>query len=674
MFKYSKVALGLAACFALSGCLEVEDNNNDDALVAQLEKQNQTLEQQNQILQNQLDHNINRSEAWKTAITLSGAVQLATDGDALADDVTVTFYYNGKWHDAVSLNEDNTFEVSDLPAQTHFIAKVSSASGAVVTRNFIFQTDYANDKMVQNLNTFEVGQPEKLEFTVLDANTNQPFADLKLEGNLNGYVTSWNSALKDLVDDNVAQATLNAETGKYELVVPKGININLEQDRDLDNDGTDDVEYFNITESNQLKSNQLLYISKVQAEEYKIAVTFISSDGQIVKPEHVFATNNDFGASDFAYDEETNTFSIDANYYGQLRLLVPSFIFNEVQYDSRVVVIDEYNQYNDSYYVKGASSVWNNREIAIQDNQLSLVVKLEEKAEQNLSIEVVTDSQVLTTDQAMTYYFNTPVALSEESVVTIEQQNSLEVTAGNVSDSDSIDPGYTQFVRKDLEIASAKSLSFNDTALTIKPDSVLEEGYDYIYRVKSLVNKKSQELNTINYERSFNIAHTGEFSEDAFLADNFNFRKAGQLITAKNTAGVDAGNNSSNTGRACILVHNKYNVSFNMIKLQKAIVNGIETQFNDSWSWGGGTESLYQLADNENILNNSWYVINAGSAQENGLYKKQCIEIQDSNWNTVYFEDNTDGNENSITVEIEYGIEIDGYWETKTTEKKLYID
>ena len=673
MFKYSKVALGLAACFALSGCLEVEDNNNNDALVAQLEKQNQTLEQQNQILQSQLDHNIDRSEAWKTAITLSGSVKLATDGDTLADDVTVTFYYNGKWHDAISLNDDNTFEASDLPAQTYFIAKVSSASGAVVTRNFIFRTDYANDKMVQNLSTFEVGQPEKLEFTVLDTNTNQPFADLKLEGNLNSYETSWNNALNDLIEDNVAKATLNAETGKYELIVPKGININLEQDRDLDNDGTDDVEYFNITESNQLKNNQLLYLSKAQAEEYKIAVTFISADGQTVKPDHVFATNNDFGASDFAYDEATNTFSIDANYYGQLRLLVPSFIVNEVKYDSRVVVIGDFNEYSDSYYVRGTSSAWNEREIAIQDDLLSLVVNLEEKAEQNLSVEVVTDSQVLTADQAMTYFFNTPVALSEESVVAIEQQNALEVIAGNASDSDSIDPGYTQFVRKNLEIASTKSLSFNDTALTIKPDSVLEEGYEYIYRVKSLLNKKSQELNTLNYARSFNIAHTSEFSEDAFVADNFNFRKAGQLITAKNTAGVDAGNNSSKASQACLLVHNKYNVSFNMIRVQKAIVNGVETQVNESWSWGG-LERLYQLADNENILNNTWYSINAGGAQENGLYKKQCLEIRDSNWNSVYFEDNTDGNENSVTVEIEYGIEIDGNWEIITTEKKLFID
>jgi hypothetical protein len=111
-----------------------------------------------------------------------------------------------------------------------------------------------------------------------------------------------------------------------------------------------------------------------------------------------------------------------------------------------------------------------------------------------------------------------------------------------------------------------------------------------------------------------------------------------------------------------------------VVRVQKAIVNGVETQVNESWSWGGGTERLYQLADNENILNNTWNSINAGSAQENGLYKKQCLEIGDSNWNSVYFEDNTDGNENSVTVEIEYGIEIDGIWEIKTTEKKLFID
>ena len=403
MFKYSKIALSVTACFALSGCLEVEDNNNNDALVTQ-------LEQQNQILQDQLDHQISRDNAWRTAITLSGSVKLATEGDTLPDDITITLYHNGKWHDAESIGETGQYEISGLPSNVEVIAKVSSPSNAIMTRNFFLRTDNSNDKLVQNISVFEVGQPETLEFTVLEHGTNVPFEGLVLEANLNSYEYGFvNQAIKELVADNVSKATLNSETGNYELIVPKGINSSLSQTRDLD---ADDVESINISSSNQLKFNPIKYLRKIEAEQFKLALTFLAPDGSIVKPDNIFATNNDFGENKASFDDASQSFNLDANYYGSLEVLIPSFTTNDVTYQASQVEIINFNKQSSTYDVSIRSGYSNYYDIALQDNTVSVVVQLNTEQKINTDIELVSASRNFHPEyDAFTYYFNAPVEI-----------------------------------------------------------------------------------------------------------------------------------------------------------------------------------------------------------------------------------------------------------------------
>ncbi|MEQ3515255.1 hypothetical protein ABMY35_18215 [Pseudoalteromonas sp. BZB3] len=666
MFNYSKVALGIAACFALSGCLEVEDNNNNnnDALVQQ-------LEQQNQILQNQLDYTKQQAEAWKTAITLVGSVELATEGDTLPSDLSVTFYHNGQWHDAVSIAADGSFEVSELPANTDFIAKVSSASNAIVKRHFFFRTPYKTDKFVQNLVAFEVGLPKTIEFTVLDEKTNLPFTDLHLEADLDADSNAL-SALKQVAGDNFSKATLNSETGMYELVVPKGITLFLQQDRDLDNDGTNDVTSFDARYSNQLENNQLFYLDKQKAEEFELVLNFINANGEAIKPEHVFATNNDFGSSDFTYDDTLKTHSVDANYLGSLRVYIPEFRINDTQYKSRSLTVRNYNEQTESYQVEGALNSWRDHNIAVENNVLSVVVVLEENTEQNLSLQVVTRNEEINQEQAFTYFFNSPIAINEETVVTVEKENALIATPGNASEDDSIEPGTTYFEYKNVEVESSSILSFNDTALTLKPNAKLEEGYSYRFNIEKIVNKKTDELEEINYSNTVTIENTEAFTDNAFVADNLNYRKEGELIISKNTANIAAGSNSDVRGQVCILVPSKFGVRFYNVTPKKAVVNGVETEINNSWSNSHSAQNFYKLADNENVSGS--YPIRS-SAQKNGTYSRTCLEMYDANYNYISsMEDNTPANENSVTVEIEYFIDANGGREYKTIEKKLYID
>ncbi|MFY8298923.1 hypothetical protein AAEU28_09165 [Pseudoalteromonas sp. SS15] len=670
MFNYSKVALGIAACFALSGCLEVEDNNNNnnnnnDALVQQ-------LEQQNQILQNQLDYTKQKAEAWKTAITLVGSVELATEGDTLPSDLSVTFYYNGQWHDAVSLAADGSFEVSELPANTDFIAKVSSASNAIVKRHFFFKTPAKDDKFIQNLLPLTVGQPETIEFTVLDEKTNLPFKELHLEADLDASSYGF-STLKQIAGDNLSKATLNSETGMYELVAPKGFSLPLEQDRDLDNDGIDDVDKLEVYRTNDLSKNKLFYLDKVQAEEFKLVLNFINKDGETVKPEHVFATNNSFGQANFVYDEALKTHSIDANFYNSLRINIPAFSIEDTLYRSKTLYIGNYNDQTESYSVSGAVSNYGDKQIALEDNVLSVVVVLQENSEKDISLDLVTRSEVLNQEQAFTYFFNAPIAINEEAVVSIQQENVLVATPGNASKDDSIDPGTTYFEYKNVEVESSNSLSFNDTALTLKPNAKLEEGYNYRFNVEKVVNKKSGKLESINYSHNETIESSETFSEDAFVADNMNYRKAGKLIIATNSAGEVAGNYTSNEGSPCLLLNKKYNVFFESITPISAVVNGVSTTLSASKNWGYNDYTLHQLADNEGTINKSWSV-RTGAAQNNGLYIASCFNTRDTNGNYIRFEDHSATNENSITVEIEYFTDENGEREYKTVEKKLYID
>ena len=220
MFNYSKVALGICSMF--SHCLVVLKLKITITTIMMHQYSSQSSKIKSYKI-SQTDTK-QQAEAWKTAITLVGSVELATEGDTLPSDLSVTFYHNGQWHDAVSIAADGSFEVSELPANTDFIAKVSSASNAIVKRHFFFRTPYKTDKFVQNLVAFEVGLPKTIEFTVLDEKTNLPFTDLHLEADLDADSNALN-ALKQVAGDNLSKATLNSETGMYELVVPKGITL-----------------------------------------------------------------------------------------------------------------------------------------------------------------------------------------------------------------------------------------------------------------------------------------------------------------------------------------------------------------------------------------------------------------------------------------------------------------
>ncbi|TMP79297.1 hypothetical protein CWB73_14375 [Pseudoalteromonas phenolica] len=666
MFNYSKIALGVTACIALSGCLEVEDNNND-ALVAQ-------LEQQNQILQDQLDHQIERSKASKTAITLSGSVKLATEGDTLADDVTVTLYYNGKWHDAVMVDEAGNFEIAGLPSNTDVIAQVSSPSNAIMTRNFFFETDYSNAPVVQNVSTFEVGQPETLEFTVLEEGTNLPFEGLVLEAHLNGYHNGWvDEAIRELVEDNVSKATLNSETGNYELVVPKGINTSLSQTTDLDADGMDDVEGLGFSNSYQLKFNPVTYLSKIEAEQFKLALTFLAPDGSVVKPDNIFATNNDFGENKASFDDESQSFTLDANYYGNLEVLIPSFTANDITYQASQVKVYNFNENSQTYYVRIDGGYYYNVDIVPQDNIVSVAVRLRGEEQTTPNLELVSTTQNFHPEShAFTYYFNAPIEVGNRTEAKLLHTNALVVTKGNASTDDNIAPGTTEIRYEDVEVPVTTSLAFNDTALTVTPNSKLVEGGNYTLTLRRPVNKQSGYYDDFYDNKYLSVMTTTSFAETLFKADNFNYRKNGKLITATNTAGVESADYSSEeSSQICVLIENKYNVSITNVEVIKAVANGQDATISNSWVNSSGSSRLYQLAANEWL---SWYTVEKGAAVENGSYNKSCLSILDDNSNNVMFKDHTNDNENSITVEIEYRININGNWETKYTEQTLNIN
>lgn len=665
MFKHSKIALGVAACVALSGCLEVEDNNNEE-LVAQLEKQND-------ILQAQLDEDVKRAEAWKTAITLSGKVALATEGDTLPNDVMLALYYDGKWHDAITLSEGGAFQITELPSGAQLIAKVSSPSNAIVTQNFFIRTEYNRDKYVQEVLDLVVGQPETIEFTVLDSETNLPFENLQLEASLNSYHEGYvSSAFRNVVADNVSKAELNTATGNYELVVPKGVDLTLKHTTDLDKDGMNDVQHIGMDSSNDLKFKGVTYLSKQEREQYELALTFLAPDGSQLKPEHVFATNNDFGANKATFNESTQTFTLAADYLGELNIHIPSFEAGGTTFEARQIDVQGYNSNEDTYSVYGVGERWNAQSISNQNGVVSVVVQLSVDEEEHSSIDVVSATKGFNPEtHAFSYYFSTSIEIADSTDTSFVHRNALIATPGNKSTTDDVEPGYTKFEYTDVDIPFTSALTFNDTALTFTPESKLVEGQTYQLALDKLINKKSGELEWVNDTRDLTVYSSADFNVDLFKADNFNYRKGGEVITKLNTADQDASEYSSNESyRACVVLPTKHNVTIENVELQSLVLDGKDTEFARTNTYGGWTRRFYQLAANEIQLNHS---VEASTAQPNDTYRYYCIEAYDVDDNQIMFKDNTESSENSISVVISY-YHNDVDYNPIATEAKLYID
>ncbi|KNC67162.1 hypothetical protein [Pseudoalteromonas ardens] len=698
MFKYSKIAMGLAACFALSGCLEVEDNNNNDELVNK-------LEQQNQILQNQLDENKKQAEAelekeqlLEAPFTIIGGIKGAVDGVVLSD-VQITPYFDGEWKEPIAVAEDGSFSIPKVPQYTPVLIKVSSPSNAIVTKLFTHQTNSSGGRTEAISNIFDslvVSRPHTVKFDVLNRENFEKITELsfkavpELDGSYSGMARH---TYRHLLEQNNTAATYNEENGNYELVVAEGVPFALEVDLDVDNDGLNDYQisterdsYYYSTSSNSLEFHNFnpvktptLYATVNELNEYDLAVRFINQDGTEFTPENVFAVNNDFGQSELVFDQQHGYYKLAAKYYGDLNIISGEFVADDIVYSANSINIERESAKSYSFTnLSHSGDEYRLHNAELDGNTLAITIPVKQKIDAPyLQVELVqsTSSSVAET-QEMSYYFSSPVALQDDSLQ-LYKKNVLTVVKGNASTEDSVQPGTTYISQQDQVVALTKELSFNDTKLSAKPESALEPGYEYKYQLQQVARKSNGQPSYIHHDANFTIpAEVPEFDKSQFKADNFNYRHKAYLVKERNTAGIRGGNNSSDDTRSVCVVA-PANVYLQKVEMVAVTVNDFKVSVSEM-SYGYQHEYFFAAADNEQVYNDTYRPIVKSSAQPDGYYNYTCFNYvyhRDMGYwgDYIKFEDDKLSFENSIDVKITYRLE--GSDEEKTTDRMtLKID
>ncbi|QTL38128.1 hypothetical protein [Pseudoalteromonas viridis] len=663
MFKYSKVALGIATCFALTGCLEVEDNDDSKKLAEQ-------VEQQNSIIQEQLDLAKQQHEITQAPITLTGKVVSVSEGVS-ASDATISVLLNGQWRESGSVDEQGQFSVAKLPAGHELLIKVASASDAFVTRYFAVSTPYSSITREESFDLLdlEVSAGYTKEFTVQESGTGEGLktlsiwaADIVADDTMVGSTRTREAYLERMTKEYSQKAVFNEEKGVYQITLAKDLPSSLHYQADINADKIADyrpefapfnfdADTMTLVSADNVTDTDNFYLEPVKQQTYKLALTVLNSEGNVIEVDRIVAQGNDMGAKFATLNAETMQYELDAKYFGQLTLQIPSFIKGDVVFNGSTVNIQSYDEQNGSY---GVEINGNYNRVDLVDNTLNLVVKVSDTLVEETTVSVLNTKNMHTAKDHAAIYFNVPVAVVADSV---ELEKVQDITVSSVN-------GLTTIVAQPVTIAASTSTDLNNTRLKVTPDAPLEVGSLYSVKVNKLQNLASGETESINYSTVNTVVQADtDFSLDSIIADNDNYRKNDELILAKNSGGQDSWDHSGSSNVSLYLPFNFTNVEKLSIQVTGYTSNGEQIDYNNGaitlvdqgdirFSYDTRLVHTYQLANNEQIDNPNGYfgTMEHGTTLENGRYMRLATGI--------YLADNTDQSANAIT--FTYKLQLKG--------------
>ncbi|RZM80567.1 hypothetical protein C3B51_10910 [Pseudoalteromonas rubra] len=674
MFKYSKVALGIATCFALTGCLEVEDNDDSKKLAEQ-------VEQQNSIIQEQLDLAKQQHEITQAPITLTGKVVSVSEG-ASASDATISVLVDGQWRESGSVDEQGQFSVAKLPAGHEVLVKVASASDAFVTRYFAVSTPYSTITREESFDLLdlEVSAGYTKEFTVQESGTGEGLkalsiwaADIVADDTMVGNRRPRDAYLEQMTKEYSQKAVFNEEKSVYQITLAKDLPSALLYQADINADKIADyrpefapfnfdAETMTLVSADNVTDTDNFYLEPVKQQAYKLALTVLNSDGNVIEVDRIVAQGNDMGAKFATLNAETMQYELDAKYFGQLTLQIPSFIKGDVVFNGSTVNIQSYDEQNGSY---GVEINGNYNRVDLVDNTLNLVVKVTDNLVEETSVSVLNTKGMRTAEDHAAIYFNVPVAVEADS---IEVQKNQDVT---ISSED----GLTTVVAQPVTVAVSTSTDLNNTRLKISPDAPLEVGRSYSIKLNKVQNLASGETESIGYSTGYTFVQTdSDFSLDSIVADNDNFRKNGKLILTKNSAGQSSSDTQSYNPTYLFMPINFANVEHFSIQYTGYTENGEQYDLNRDVTvvedgrintWNTDVARVHQLANNEQIVYPHNYTeLNPGTTLTNGNYLRVRTDV-------YYLGDNTSTSTNDIT--FAYKLQLKGDKTIKTGTLTLPI-
>lgn len=640
--------------FCLSGCLKVEDSNNEEEIAA-LNSQTEALQEQNQILQQQLERD--------TKVTVFGAVEIIGLFEPLQAG-TVTATLGSSARDPVEI-VNGTFEIPDLPAGTDFELLVEGV-GDVQARAFYSRTTTSSSEIsYQDLGVLSVSKLSQRTFTVTDSSTDSVIPNLQF-----WYETHVGSSAKAINRRFVSN--FDSATGTYTIDVPDDLSFTLRANIDTDADGeanyidsdfgSIDGNVFSIPSFEFADNSDLRLNSAAEGfprYEYRLTVlneNFESQDGL-----EVILSSDVSGESSATFDEASRQYVGSVEQNDSTRILIPSFTVGDTIYSgSSVTISANFTPASLRVSFSGTSTFQSSYEIPASQSTIDIVIspRLIDSMDSDLEVVLKTNNFEINPNIYKVFYSN---AINvEASAIAIRQISALNVVRGSDSNTDFVFPGTTLIEREDLALdAVTSSLSLNNTLLTLQPNTVLPPGYSYRYEIADVTDViGGKEVNLGDNSATFEVKSTEDFQISDLRVDNDNFTTAGSPILVTNTAGVAT--SPSNFSRTVnvylpLSIEALENFTLSRVSLVRnglastSSVNTIDIVVDGNVQFTTRLVDAVSTANNETITGSfSSFSSVRGTALPDGRYF--------SVGSGVSLSDSSTSSENSVTFEYAYNV------------------
>jgi len=579
--KYLYLVTSLLSVALLNGCLEVEDNSNDNSDI------------QNKIL----------AESRETSI--KGVIVDAFDSKPI-NNALITVKVGSKIIIENFVVAEGDFELTGLPQYSDIDIIVSSADSSFLPRTFFVKTNLASSAGIEDVGYFSVSEAVEVEISVIDDATSSAFS--KLEFIAHSHLGTGSSAYKYR-----HVSTYSEERGVYTITLPKFIDTSISANLDFDKDGEVDFSpvlyhflrgrYLYLSSANN-KEFSTIHINKVaSASALEIRLSLVDEAAQSIVGAVFYVEDNIVKSS---YDEVSNQYVISTHIKDTVTIQLPAFTSNEVNYESTSVTVSKLDDGNLSIRKNGG---YNNCCFTIPStNVIDFALAPRESLDSETPIKVIlASSKVNSADNSFNVFYSQPIELDAENV-SLTAWKGFTVLKGNEDENDLILPGTT-LISSGISVPVTFVLSLNDTRLTVTPKNALIAGESYKFEVDSIINKTTQELEDIsNDELAFEVEDYSDeiFNPSDIKLDNENFTTDGIAITASNTAG-EASSAVNSYNSTYLYLPNSINTLQNLTLRQLSVtrngISSIDTQNHQIVIDGKinvGSVGVVELAQNEN--------------------------------------------------------------------------
>lgn len=638
----------LSSLLVLNGCIEVDDDSNNELTAA--------VQQQNQILTEQLE----QSQSTNT-VKVSGLVVDAFDNSPLANATITVSTLSEIYADQVVIT-DGIFSVAGLPANSDIQIVISSADDSFLTRAFYLNTGSSTSgEATKDYGTFAVSEATEVTISVSNSQTNMPVEDLEFIADSN-YFDGVTAA------DFYHSSTFDGVNGVYTITVPKYLDVDIIASLDADRDARLDFEPEDTTyiagtsiyiRSHQVDDLDEIYLAPIEDKvvmDVELRLSVLDLNGEVLQDLEVQAQSAAEQVN-AVFDEATSQFVATVGFDQQVSLNIPAFINDEVQYlstnltvsrtDDGRLSVNTYANSNNSYMIPDAEVL----DLVVQPRYTTLL---------GTDLEVVTaNNPAQVESNILSVFYSQPVDITG-STFTLYNQQGVKVVKGSDSTSDTVLPGTT-VIQGGTYVDVTATLSLKDTQLTLTPASPLSADTNYTYTVGAISVKASGQRVDLGSDDGINFTTTALVSEEEFdindlALDNHSYTTNGSPIVATNTAGVAA--SPSDYDRSVYLYLPQSINRLQTLTLQQLSLVNDNTSYVDSAQYelvkNGELQSVREvvrvaLAENESLQTDNLYsaIMTASALPDShrALLKYSSL---------AYLSDNTAGNENSITFEYAY--------------------